>query len=224
MREKREKSAEEQGYVEVEAIVILPLAILSTLLLLYVSLFLFQRANLQACLETSLVYYKNAVTDTYVTRDEELAYVADGESYMGAGNSYQADRPLSPYRNMFGDGNHLGSLEGFERYFRSVAGKMLFDDNLELTIDYKNYVYLKQFEVTATQKVSSPLDFSLLGVGNEYRISAAARVSVVDHDSMIRDVDYAVDLLKDTKLGEAAQNLASSVTEAYEKMKKFLGI
>ena len=42
----------EQGAVEVEVMVMLPVAILSVAMLLYLSLFLFQRANLQACLET----------------------------------------------------------------------------------------------------------------------------------------------------------------------------
>lgn len=218
------KKSREQGYIEVEATIILPLAILSVLLLLYLSLFLFQRANLQACLETSLVYYKNTVTDTYVSKKEEMQYTKGSDDYMGAGNVYSDPEPLSPYRGMFGDGNHLNSQEDFERYFRSVSGNMLFGKDLSLTINYSNYVFLKQFEVTATQKVSAPIDFSALGVGNTYTISATARVAVVDHDSMIRDVDYAVDLLEDTKLGEMAKNMASKVSEAYGKIKKTLGV
>ena len=62
----------EKGHIAVEAIIILPIAVLSTLLLLYLSLFLFQRASLQAALETTLVYYKNTVTDTYVTKNVEM--------------------------------------------------------------------------------------------------------------------------------------------------------
>lgn len=216
----------EQGAVEVEAAVILPLACLSVFLLLYLSLFLFQRASLQACLETSLVYYKNTVTDTYVKKEEKLVYEPGEGSSIGVGNNYiekKDQEPLSPYRNMFGDGGDLNSQEGFETYFRSVAGKMLYDDNLKLSIDYSNYVILKQFEVTAVQKVSAPIDFKALGVGNEYTISATARVAVVDHDNIIRDVDYAIDLLEDTKLGEMAKSLASKVSEAYGKIKEVLG-
>ena len=73
---------------------------------------------------------------------------------------------------MFGDGNDLNSQEAFESYFYSIAGDMLFDEDLELTIDYSNYVVFKQFEVTAVQKVGAPVDFSALGIGNEYTISA----------------------------------------------------
>ncbi len=213
----------EQGSAEVEAIIILPIAILSVAMLLYLSLFLFQRANLQACLETVLVYYKNTVTDTYVKKAGTVKYAQADNNYIGAGNSYSAAEPLSPYRGMFGDGGNLNSREEFEKYFRSVAGNMLFNRGLEVEIDYTNYVFLKQFEVTAIQDVSFPLDLSILGIGREYKISATARVAVADHDSTIRDVDYAIDILEDTKLGEIAKDFAEKVGKAFQKMKDILG-
>ena len=221
---KKNNQRKECGLVVVEATIILPIAILSVILLLYLSLFLFQRANLQACLETSLVYYKNTVTDTYVTKNSELEYTLTGNDTMASGNSYSATEPLNPYRGLFGDGHHLEDEEAFTDYFRSVAGNMLFDDDLSLTIDYSNYVILKQLKVTATQTVEAPIDFSILGVDNEYEISAAARVNVVDHDDMIRNVDYAIDIIEDTKLGEIARNFAAKFTEAYGKMKEILKV
>lgn len=213
----------ERGSAEVEAIIILPIAILSVAMLLYLSLFLFQRANLQACLETALVYYKNTVTDTYVQKAGTVKYTQSDKDYIGSGNSYSVTGPLSPYRGMFGDGGNLNSSESFEKYFRSVAGNMLFNRGLEVEIDYTNYVFLKQFEVTAVQDVSFPLDLSILGIGREYKISATARVAVADHDSTIRDVDYAIDILEDTKLGDIARDFAKKVGDAFQKMKDILG-
>lgn len=213
----------ERGAVEVEVTVILPIAILSVAMLLYLSLFLFQRANLQACLETSIVYYKNEVTDTYVTKDSEVGYEKTGDSYMGAGNSYSVTGPLDPYTGTFGDKGELKNEDAFEEYFVSVAGRMLFSENLSLAIDYSNYVFLKQFEVTASQEVSFPLDLTVLGIDKDYKITATARVAVVDHDSTIRNVDYAIDLLEDTKLGEMAKGLAEKIGKAYDKLKEFLG-
>ena len=142
---------------------------------------------------------------------------------MGAGNSYSASRPLSPYRGMFGDGNNLNFQKDFEKYFKSTAERILYRNDLSLTIDYSNYVLLKQFEATATQTVSSPLDFSILGIDNKYQISATARVAVVDHDSLIRNGDYAISLVKDTKLGEMARNFAGKISAAYSKLKEILG-
>lgn len=213
----------EKGHIAVEAIIILPIAVLSTLLLLYLSLFLFQRASLQAALETTLVYYKNTVTDTYVTKNAEMEYTEGSDYQVGAGNSYSASRPLSPYRGMFGDGNNLNSQKDFEKYFKSTAERILYRNDLSLTIDYSNYVLLKQFEATATQTVSSPLDFSILGIDNKYQISATARVAVVDHDSLIRNGDYAISLVKDTKLGEMVRNFAGKISAAYSKLKEILG-
>ena len=63
---------------------------------------------------------------------------------------------------------------------------------------------------------------SALGIGKDYQITATARVAVVDHDSTIRNVDYAIDLLEDTRLGEAAKSLASKIAKAYEKLKGLL--
>lgn len=220
---KKSSCLTEQGSIAVEAVVILPLAVLSVVFLLYLSLFLFQRANLQAALETSIVYYKNAVTDTYITRNSEVVYsVAEGNQ-IGAGNSYEASMPLNPYRGMFGDGKNLGSQADFEKYFHSAAGNMLFNHHLTLTISYDNRLIADEFSVTAIQKVIFPMDLSMIGVGREYEISATARVAVVDHDALIRDVDYGIDLVKDTKIGEYARQIAAKVTEAYKEMKRILG-
>ena len=221
----RRKSGEKdsEGHIAVEAVILLPICVLCILLLLYIALFLFQRACLQAALETGLVYYKNTVTDSYVMKNDRMDYLENTGSRIGAGNSYHAGEPLSPYRGMFGDGNNLNSLADFEEYFRSTAGGMVYEDQLILSIDYSNFVYLKQLEVTAVQQVNAPIDFGILGIGNEYTISAAARVAVVDHDSVIRDADYAIDLIKDTKLGEMARELASKISSAYGKMKEFFG-
>lgn len=228
------KCRKECGSVEVEATIILPITILSVILLLYLSLFMFQRANLQACLETALVYYKNTATDTYVTQNEELGYSITDEKSIASGNSYLADRVLNPYRggvvdiisSATGGGGELNleNKEKFETYFRSIAGNMLFDDNLELTIDYNNYLLYRQLKVTATQTVQAPINFDILGVSNEYVISATAFVNVVDGDSMIRNVDYALDLLEDSPLSNAIGTFASKFKELYQKMKDALGV
>ena len=221
----RHKRPNDSGYIEVEATIILPLAILSVIMLLFLSLFLYQRANLQAGLETTLVYYKNIVTDTYLTRNDALVY-SGGDSYIGVGNSYEAIKPLNPYRglyNVIADNiNGQNVIGDFENYFYSVAGGLLFADDLKIEIDYTDYVLLKEFKATAVQTVTWPIDLSLIGVGKEYEISAAARVAVVDHDEIIRDADYAIDLLEETKLGEIAHGLADKVKTGYEKMKEIL--
>ena len=74
--------------------------------------------------------------------------------------------------------------------------------------------------MTAEQIVAFPIDFSLIGVGREVNLSATARVAVADHDELIRNIDFAIDALEDTKLGEIVKNLSSKVTGLYNKLKQ----
>ena len=150
-------------------------------------------------------------------------YTESEKSQIASGNSFEANEPLNPYRGMFGDSYGLENSADFEKYFKSVAGNMLFDDNLKLTIDHTNYLVLKQLEVTAVQTIEAPIDFSVLGIDNKFEITATAKVNVINHDDMIRNVDYAVDLLEDTKLGEIYDNIADKVREAYGKLKEAIG-
>lgn len=221
----KDTRGKETGMVIVEATIILPIAILSMILLLYLSLILFQKANLQAGLETTLVYYKNSLRDTFVTQNDELEFdKSDSEEWIAAGNSYVAEEPLNPYRGIFGVSGSIEDEEDFRKYFDSVAGGMLFDDDIQFEIDYSNYVVYKQIKVSAVQNIKLPINFSILGIGDTFPITAAAKVNVVDHDGLIRDADYAIDLIEDTKIGEYARDFGSKIAELYNKMKTKLGV
>ena len=218
MKQRIDKNQE--GMVEVEATFIFPIMILCVILLLYVSLFLYQRANLQASLETALLYYKNTLTDTYVERSDTIEYLFREEAYIGKANTYSADRVLNPYRWV--DGKNK-SQESFEVYYQSVTENMLFGEP-EITYDYTNYLLMKEIKVTATQTVEAPINFALIGVDNSYEISVTSRMVAVDHDDTIRNVDYIFDLLEETKVGEFFSNISDKAVELYGKMKEVLGI
>ena len=53
-----EKEKKEKGYIFVEAVLVFPVCILIILALYYAAIFMCQRANLQASLQTALTYYK----------------------------------------------------------------------------------------------------------------------------------------------------------------------
>lgn len=192
---KKKKKRGENGMVAVEATIILPIAILSVLLLLYLSLVMFQKANLQAGLETTLLYYKNSLTDTFVTQNSELEQKKD-------------EKELTE--------------EHFREYFESTAGKLLFDDEMKFSIDYTNYFLFKQIKVTVVQRIKNPVP--LLGQMDTFLITATARVNVVDHDGLIRDADFVIDLVEDTKIGEYARGFAEKISGLYDTMKAKLGV
>ncbi len=215
------KNKNEQGDVVVEATVILPIAILCVIFLLYTSIFICQKALLQSALETSVVYFKNTLTDNYVSQNEAVAYTAGEDSVVAQGNSYSATQPLNPYAKYVVGKKKLSQSE-FETYFNSIAKNLLYKENLELKIDYSNYILFKEIKVTAEQQLKFPIDLSVIGIDGDVDLSAAVRVAVVDHDELIRNTDYAIDILEDTKVGEVAGKIASKVSEVYNKMRECL--
>lgn len=215
------KNRQERGAVEVEATFIFPMMILSIIFLLYLSLIMFQRANLQATLETALLYYKNTLTDTYVIRNDEMQYTMSEGSYIGKANSYSANEPLNPYRWIEGENK---SESDFETYFMSVVKNMFFDDNISIYFDYKNNFILKEIVVTVEQAVEIPINLDILGIDNNYVISATARMVAVDHDDTIRNIDYVIDIVEDTAVGEFFETIKATVTDYYGRFKDALGV
>ena len=97
----RYKDKKEQGDVVVEATIILPIAIFCVIFLLYTSIFICQKALLQSALETSVVYFKNTLTDNYVSQNDTVTYTTGEDSVVAQGNSYLADQPINPYSKFF---------------------------------------------------------------------------------------------------------------------------
>ena len=95
---------------------------------------------------------------------------------------------------------------------------------MTLSFDYTNYVVLKEIKVTVDQVIKLPVDFSMIGVDNKYVISATVRMTAVDHEDTIRNIDYIIDVVEDTKVGEFFQSIGAKVEENYGKFKDALGI
>ena len=216
----------QKGAIAVEATIILPIAVLSVLLLLYLSLIMFQRANLQSVLETAVVYYKTAVTDNFVEINSTVIYKTDEQTKQGQGNSYtaaSANAPINPYV-----GRHQSATElenGFKNYFFSIASGLLFNkEDIKVSLDYSNYLITKQFEATAEQTIVMPLDFSIIGIDEEYTIKVTAKAAAVDNDAVIRNIDYTIYLLEDTEAGEFLKDIGTKAAETYNKFKEMLGV
>lgn len=68
----------EIGTAIIEATMLLPFCILMVIALYYAAIFVCQKANLQANVENTLIYYKNVYSDTYVKASAEMAYQQNG--------------------------------------------------------------------------------------------------------------------------------------------------
>lgn len=209
---------EEKGLAVIEATILLPFCILMVIALYYVAIFMCQKANLQANVQNALIYYKNVETDTYVEASDRMAYMKTEDTVSAVGGSYGNPQYLFPYR-FFGMKFESGK---FESFFRSMCGYMFFDTgaNVELKTNVTNYVVYKKITAVATQTVKPAVSLSLVGVPDSMEISCTSSVVISDTDDFIRNTDFVIDIVEDTKIGEVAHQLVDKAVDFYNKFKE----
>lgn len=212
----------EIGTAIIEATMLLPFCILMVIALYYAAIFVCQKANLQANVENTLIYYKNVYSDTYVQASAEMAYQQNGTISEGKGSSYASPTYEQPYRFL---GMKFDNAK-FESFFRSVCGYMFFDtgSNIKLTTSTKNYVVYKEIKSTATQTVKPAVSLAMVGAPDAMEISCTSTVVISDADDFIRNTDFVFDIVEDTKLGQAASGVVDKAKGFYDKFKEKFGV
>lgn len=214
---------DEKGLAVVEATILLPFCFVMVISVFYASIFLCQKANLQANVENALVYYKNVESDTYVVAKTQMDFSNSGQTISANGSNYSKPVELFPYRFA---GMRFNE-SGFSSFFKSICGYMFFDNgnNVELVVKSKNYVAYKEITATARQTVKPPISFNIIGIkDNTMEIVATGKAVVNDTDDFIRNVDFVVDITEDTELGKNIKELAGKVQSSYDKFKKKFGV
>lgn len=210
----------EQGTAMVEATLMLPFCMIMIVGVLYAALYLCQKANIQSNLETALLYYKVAESDTYVESKAQMEY--DGSGLEAVGSNYGTVRYLNPYRFFF-----MNFKESdYKSFFRSICGHMFFDsgENVAVSARRHNYIFYKTIEATATQTVKPPINLTWVGGPEEMTIEVTGEIVINDGDDFIRNVDFAIDMLADTKMGKFIQGIGGKVREIYGKFKEVLHV
>ena len=212
----------EEGLAIVEATILLPFCMVIVIALFYAAIFLCQKANLQANLQNTLIYYKNTYSDSYVTVEKDMKYTVNDTNIAGTGSGYSDPKYLFPYRFFFMKFNS----DEFSTFFKDMCGYMFFDDgsNVMVTVDKHNYVVYKSIEAKATQTIVPAINLAMVGGTNEMVIEVTGTAVVSDGDEFIRDVDFAIDIIEDTELGEWAREVVDKVTEFYNSFKDKLHI
>lgn len=213
---------EEKGLAVIEATFLLPFCMIMVIALYYAAIFMCQKANMQANLQNTLLYYKNVESDTYVQASGKLSYVSGKGTVSAVGGSYGGVEYLFPYR-FFGMKFNQGS---FTSCFRSMCGYMFFDtgSNINVTTQATNYVVYKEISATAKQKVKPAISLSMVGVPDSIEISCTSSVAVSDPDDFIRNADFVIDIVENTKIGQAASSLVDKAVGFYNKFKDKFGV
>lgn len=216
----------EKGLAVVEATLLLPFCFIMIIALYYVAIFMCQKANLQANVQNSLIYYKNTDSDNFVTASSGMAYGKAEGTITAVGSSYQV--PAGDYSNSF-PYRFLGfkfNKKDFNSFFRSMVGYMFFDsgENVQLSAENKNYIVYKTITATATQTVKPAISLKMVGGRDTITISATATAVVTNGDDFIRNTDFVVDIVSKTKLGQKASELVDKAIDFYDSFKKKFNI
>lgn len=218
----REMQSDQKGVAYVEATILLPICFLIVVALYYAAIFMCQKANLQANVQNTLIYYKNVDSDTYVTAESQMSYTSGTNTESAVGSSYDTPTKLFPYRFFWME----FSASDFESFFDSMCGYMFFDDgdDVELTVTSHNYVVYKTIEATATQTVKPAVSLSLIGIPDSLVITVSGTAIVNNADDLIRNIDFAVDIISDTSLGKKASEVLDKAASLYSKFKEKFGV
>lgn len=212
----------EKGTAIVEATILYPFCIIMVLALYYASIFVCQKANLQANLENALIYYKNVQSDTYVEAKTNMAYKKENGTVAAVGSSYGEVRYEQPYRFI----GMKFDKDNFKKFFHSMCGYMFFDNgsNVKVEASSKNYIVYKEIKATATQTVKPAIRLSMVGASDSLTITCTSSVVVTNGDDFIRNVDFAIDMAENTKLGEIAGSFTDKIKSFYQKFKEKFGV
>lgn len=208
---------DEDGWAIVEATLLLPFCIIMIIALFYAAVFMCQKANMQANVQNALIYYKNVETDTYIDAKSNIEYSGGSGSIEAAGSSFGNVRYRFPYRFFVMKSNS----GGFESFFRSMYQCMFFDSgkNVQFNVEKHNYVIYKEIIVTATQTVRPAINLAMVGGSNSIDIIVTGKVVVTNGDSLIRNVDFIIDIVSQTAIGEKAREFVGKAVEFYNKFK-----
>ncbi len=212
----------EDGLAIVEATMLLPFCIIIIIALFYAAIFMCQRANLQANIQNTLIHYKNIYSDNYIEPTAHMSYSADNTKIGKVGTSYTSPEYKFPYRFLIMKFDE----SGFKNTFHIMCKNMFFDDGSNVTVDVKksNYIIYKTITATASQTVKPALNLAMVGGSNELNIAATGKVVITDGDDMIRNIDFTVDIVNQTKFGKRVAELVDKADQFYKKFKSKFNI
>lgn len=205
----------EEGYAVAEATILFPIILMTFAGLVLLSMYLPARAVLQRQTQIAATALATTQSDTWLEFDDRRL-----EYYWLNGNH----TPVNVYAALLSSFFKGDAQSRAEDVVRKLDEGSLVESVGDLTIECKinNYVIYKEIVVTATRKIPSPVDLSILKFPEEIEITVSSTAVVQNGDEFVRNIDLAaefVDYIKDK------YNLDfSALSEWLDKAWKFLGI
>lgn len=192
------------AFLIVEAAIVYPVMLIMIMILLFYSMILTMKANMQSALETALIYYKRELTDTYV------GFMDDLENNSVSATEYT--RVVAPagysniYKQLINEVASNPDAEKFEKMFfnnyrflnfsSGKKGSTFNSSGIKVNLDSTtNFIIYRELNAAAEQTITLPFIKGMFGINNELKLKANAKIIVNDSVSVMRItdvVDYVI--------------------------------
>ncbi len=192
------------AFLIVEAAIVYPVMLIMIIILLFYSMILTMKANMQSALETALIYYKRELTDTYV------GFMDDLENNRVSATEYT--RVVAPagysniYKQLINEVASNPDTEKFEKMFfnnyrflnfsSGKKGSTFNSSGIKVNLDSTtNFIIYRELNAAAEQTITLPFIKGMFGINNELKLKANAKIVVNDSVSVMRItdvVDYVI--------------------------------
>ncbi len=192
------------AFLIVEAAIVYPVMLIMIMILLFYSMILTMKANMQSALETALIYYKRELKDTYV------GFMDDLENNSVSATEYT--RVVAPagysniYKQLINEVASNPDAEKFEKMFfnnyrflnfsSGKKGSTFNSSGIKVNLDSTtNFIIYRELNAAAEQTITLPFIKGMFGINNELKLKANAKIVVNDSVSVMRItdvVDYVI--------------------------------
>lgn len=213
------------AFLIVEAAIVYPVMLIMIMILLFYSMILTMKANMQSALETALIYYKRELTDTYV------GFMDDLENNRVSATEYTRVVVPAGYSNIYKQLiNEVASnpdTEKFEKMFfnnyrflnfsSGKKGSTFNSSGITVNLDSTtNFIIYRELNAAAEQTITLPFIKGMFGINNELKLKANAKIVVNDSVSVMRITDVVDYVIIKTGFNEKLDSLFG------ENINKFL--
>lgn len=213
------------AFLIVEAAIVYPVMLIMIMILLFYSMILTMKANMQSALETALIYYKRELTDTYV------GFMDDLENNSVSATEYT--RVVAPagysniYKQLINEVASNPDAEKFEKMFfnnyrflnfsSGKKGSTFNSSGITVNLDSTtNFIIYRELNAAAEQTITLPFIKGMFGINNELKLKANAKIVVNDSVSVMRITDVVDYVIIKTGFNEKLDSLFG------ENINKFL--
>lgn len=210
------KSSQE-GYMTVEATMIFSVLFFSLIFIMFMGMVLYQEVNMQSLAvrasERGAVIYSSRVSDM-TTGVKELGDFTERDPYrnvpfMDSGNKDNYKALLNSYVDL-----NLGRNDVITGQVENPGNYVTIEDNL----------ISKKIKVSIQGGYRMPVDSiaEMFGKEGPFEVNTTAVSAVVDSPDFVRNVDLAMDVVKQTAVFESMEKGYNAIMEALKKLTDIL--